>query len=173
MNGNDNHPVEKPVREPYDESTMTRLARMESRVSVVEVDVATIRSSFATKDDLHAVQMLLLDAIKQQGYELRLIIDTRTDALAERIQGLEILLREQRAELLDIIHRQHTDLLDVIHAQRTDLLDVIHNQRTEIVAAFNEQRADTLKYMVSQAWRLYAFAAVLLGAVYFIARTIH
>lgn len=151
MNGNDNHPVAKQVGESYDENAVSRLTRMESRISAVEVDVATIKSSFATKDDLHAMQMALLDAIKQQGLELRANFDARSDGLLTRIQNLELLIQQQRTELLGLIQQQRIDTERFVHAQQTEML----------------------KHLAGQAWRMYSFAAVLLGAVYFIARTIH
>lgn len=191
MNGDDKHPIEKTAGESYDEQAVTRLTRMESRISVVEVEVATIRSSFASKEDLHALQLALLGAIRQQGLDMR----ERTDAIVKRIHQLELMLQEQRTEFMGAIKQQRTELLDIIHRQREELIDLIKkqreeslelinrqrldtqsliaSQRQEIVDAFNEQRADTLKYMASQAWRMYAFAAALLGAVYFIARNIH
>lgn len=120
---------------------------MESRISAVEVDVATIKSSFATKDDLHAMQMALLDAIKQQGLESR----AASDALGTRIQKLELLIQQQRTDMIGLIQQQRIDTERFVHAQQTEML----------------------KHLAGQAWRMYSFAAVLLGAVYFIARTIH
>lgn len=139
MNDNDDRAVENPGPATYAENTGARLARLESRVTVVEVDVAVIRSSFATREDLHNVHRELLGSI----------------------QRLELLVREQHTVILDAIHKQREETLNAIHKQREETLQVVH-----------EQRADMLKFMVMQAWRLYAFGAALVGATYFIARNV-
>lgn len=98
--------------------TEVRLMALEARLTAVQVDLAVIRVSFATKDDIQRVLALL--------YEHKLEFQT---ALAK--------------------------------------------QREDFNAALAKQREDLHKSLMSHMWKLYGFASLMLGGVYFIARYVH
>lgn len=109
--------------------TEVRLMALEARLTAVQVDLAVIRVSFATKDDIQRVLALL--------YEHKLEFHA---ALAK---------------------------------QREDFHAALAKQREDFNAALAQQREDLHKSLMSHMWKLYGFASLMLGGVYFIARYVH
>ncbi|MYN29985.1 hypothetical protein [Duganella levis] len=87
--------------------TEVRLMALEARLTALQVDLAVIRASFATKEDIQRV------------------------------------------------------------------LTLLYEHKIEFQAAMAKQREDLHKSLMSHMWKLYGFASLMLGGVYFIARYVH
>lgn len=151
-NGNDS--VEKGRSTVYD----GRFAALETRTAAVETDVAVIRASFATKDDIQ-------------------LLRTEMHAGHERILTL---LYEHKLEMKAAMAQQREDFSAALAKQREDFNAALARQREEFNAALGKQRDDfhamhaqLLKDMRDHMWKLYGFASLMLGGVYFIARYVH
>ena len=145
---NEENSVENASRGAYDGRVEVRLAVVEKRMSAVEVDVAVIRTSFATKED---VQSLRNDI----------------HASTERIIGL---LHEHKLEFNNALAKQREDFFAALSAQREEFKDALANQRDEFKDALVEQRITLYNMQMSHMWKLYGFASLLMTGVYFIAR---
>ena len=148
---NEENPIESAPRSAYDGRVEVRLAVVEKRMSAVEVDVAVIRTSFATKEDVASLRN-----------EIR--------AATERIMGL---LHEQKLEFNIALAKQREDFFAALAAQRDEFKDALVRQREEFKDALVEQRMTLYKMHISHMWKLYGFASLLMTGVYFIARYVH
>lgn len=156
---NEENPIENAPRGAYDGRVEVRLAVVEKRVSAVEVDVAVIRNSFATKEDVQSLR-------------------NEIHASTERIIGL---LHEQKLEFTTALAKQREDFFaalavqreefkDALAAQREEFKDALAAQREEFKDALVEQRIKLYDMQMSHIWKLYGFASLLMTGVYFIAR---
>ncbi|USX12020.1 hypothetical protein NHH88_20230 [Oxalobacteraceae bacterium OTU3CAMAD1] len=96
---NDENPIENASRGAYDGRVEVRLAVVEKRMSAVEVDVAVIRTSFATKEDVASLR-------------------NEIHASTERIMGL---LHEQKLEFNIALAKQREEFKDALVEQRIEL----------------------------------------------------
>ena len=103
---NEENPIENTPRGAYDGRVEVRLAVVEKRVSAVEVDVAVIRTSFATKEDvaslrseIHASTERIMGLLHEQKLEFNM-------ALAKQREEFKEALVEQRIELYKM-HSSH------------------------------------------------------------------
>jgi hypothetical protein len=96
---NEENPIENTPRGAYDGRVEVRLAVVEKRVSAVEVDVAVIRTSFATKEDVASLR-------------------SEIHASTERIMGL---LHEQKLEFNIALAKQREEFKDALVEQRIEL----------------------------------------------------
>ena len=145
---NEENPVESASRGAYDGRVEVRLAVVEKRMSAVEVDVAVIRTSFATKEDVQSLR-------------------NEIHASTERIIGL---LHEHKLEFNNALTKQREDFFAALSAQREEFKDALANQRDEFKDALVEQRITLYNMQMSHMWKLYGFASLLMTGVYFIAR---
>ena len=145
---NEENPVESASRGAYDGRVEVRLAVVEKRMSAVEVDVAVIRTSFATKEDVQSLR-------------------NEIHASTERIIGL---LHEHKLEFNNALAKQREDFFAALSAQREEFKDALANQRDEFKDALVEQRITLYNMQMSHMWKLYGFASLLMTGVYFIAR---
>ena len=159
---NEENPIENPARSGYDGRVEVRLAVVEKRVSAMEVDVAVIRTSFATKEDvqslrneIHAFSERIMTALHEQKLEFN-------QALARQREDFHAALAEQRGEF-------HAALAK----QREEFYAALAKQREDFNAALAENRIDLYKMQMAHMWKLYGFASLLIGGVYFIARYVH
>ena len=148
---NEENPIENAPRGAYDGRVEVRLAVVEKRVSAVEVDVAVIRNSFATKEDVQSLR-------------------NEIHASTERIIGL---LHEQKLEFTTALAKQREDFFAALAVQREEFKDALAAQREEFKDALVEQRIKLYDMQMSHIWKLYGFASLLMTAVYFIARYVH
>lgn len=107
---NEENPIENAPRSAYDGRVEVRLAVVEKRMSAVEVDVAVIRTSFATKEDVAS---------------LRSEIHVST----ERIIGL---LHEQKLEFHTALAKQREEFFAALAKQREEFKDALVEQRIEL-----------------------------------------
>lgn len=96
---NEENPIENASRGAYDGRVEVRLAVVEKRMSAVEVDVAVIRTSFATKEDVASLR-------------------SEIHASTERIMGL---LHEQKLEFNIALAKQREEFKDALVEQRIEL----------------------------------------------------
>lgn len=171
-----------------------RLAVVEKRMSAVEVevDVAVIRTSFATKEDvqslrneIHVLGERVMAALYEQKLEFNVALARQRDdfnlalaklreefqsALAHHREAVTAALTQHRDEVNAMLAKQREEFKDVLVAQREEFKDALMSQRDEFRAALVEQRIDLYKMHASHMWRLYGFASLLMTGVYFIAR---
>ena len=159
---NEENPIENPHRGAYDGRVEGRLTVVEKRVSAMEVDVAVIRTSFATKEDvqalrneIHAFSERIITALHEQKLEFN-------QALARQREDFHAALARQGEQFHAALARQG----EQFHAALT-------GQREDFTAALAENRIDLYKMQMSHMWKLYGFASLLIGGVYFIARYVH
>ena len=148
---NEENPIENAPRGAYDGRVEVRLAVVEKRVSAVEVDVAVIRTSFATKEDVQSLR-------------------NEIHASTERIIGL---LHEQKLEFTVALAKQREDFFAALAVQCEEFKDALAVQREEFKDALIEQRIKLYDMQMSHIWKLYGFASLLMTGVYFIARYVH
>ncbi|MYM26067.1 hypothetical protein GTP46_25895 [Duganella sp. FT135W] len=144
---NGNEGVEKAGRPAYD----VRFAAIEARAAAVETDVAVIHASFATKDDIQ-----LLRSEMRDGHE--------------RILAL---LYEHKLEMKTAMAQQRDDFNAALAKQREDFNAALAKQWEDFHTALTTTHMDFYKFLTNQAWKLYGFASVVIGGVYFIARYVH
>ncbi len=145
---NEENPIENAPRGAYDGRVEVRLAVVEKRMSAVEVDVAVIRTSFATKEDVASLR-------------------NEIHASTERIIGI---LHEHKLEFNTALAKQRDEFKDALAKQREDFFAALSKQRDEFKDALAEQQITLYKMHTAHIWKLYGFASLLMTGVYFIAR---
>jgi hypothetical protein len=170
---NEENPIESARHGTYDGRVDVRLAVVEKRVSAVEVDVAVIRTSFATKEDvaslrneIHASTERIIGLLHEHKLEFNI-------ALAKQREDFFAALAAQREEFKHALAAQREEFKDALAAQREDFKDALAKQREEFKEALGEQRITLYKMQISHMWKLYGFASLLMTGVYFIARYVH
>lgn len=129
----------------------SRVSANEARISAVEVDLAVIRTSFATKEDVQRILTLL--------YEHKLEIH---DALSR-----------QREDFHAAMFKQREDFTAALSKQREDFTAALSKQREDFNAVLAQVQIDLHKTLISHIWKLYGLASLVLGGVYYIARYVH
>jgi hypothetical protein len=147
--------VEKGGRPAYD----VRFAAIESRIAAVEVDVAVIPANSATKEDLQ-----LLRTEMHAGHE-RIV----TLLYEHKLQMLNA-MSQQREDFQAALAKQREDFQAALAKQREDFHIAIAKQQEYFQAALLKTNVDFYKFITNQAWKLYGFASLVIGGVYFIAR---
>ncbi|USX24561.1 hypothetical protein NHH73_18280 [Oxalobacteraceae bacterium OTU3CINTB1] len=132
------------------------------RMSAVEVDVAVIRTSFATKEDVQSLRN-----------EIHASTERIIGLLHEHKLEFNNALAKQREEFKDALAKQREDFFAALSAQREEFKDALANQRDEFKDALVEQRITLYNMQMSHMWKLYGFASLLMTGVYFIARYVH
>lgn len=120
--------------------TEIRLSAVETRIAAVQVDLAIVRASFATKDD---------------------------------VQRILSLLHHQQLEFNTALASQQLDFQKALDQQRLEFQTALAKQREDFNVALMEVKLEVHKALLSQTWRLYGFASLMMGGVYFIARYVH
>ncbi|SHN39518.1 hypothetical protein SAMN05192549_1109 [Duganella sacchari] len=121
------------------------------RIGALEKEVAVMQSSLATKDDFHALR-------------------TEMQASHERILTL---LYEHKLEFQQALATQREDFHTALAQQREYFNAALAKQREEFYAALAETKLDLHKALIGHIWKLYGFASLVVGGVYFIARYVH
>ncbi|USX18301.1 MICOS complex subunit MIC60 [Oxalobacteraceae bacterium OTU3REALA1] len=192
---NEENPIENASRGAYDGRVEVRLAVVEKRMSAVEVDVAVIRTSFATKEDvqslrneIHAFSERIITALNEQKLEFNIAMSKQREefqaafahhreevnaALTHHREDVNAALTHHRDEFNAALthHREEVNLM--IAKQREDFFGALFTQRDEFKDALVEQRIDLYKMHMAHMWKLYGFASLLMTGVYFIARYVH
>lgn len=140
---NGNEGVEKGARAAYD----GRFAAIEARIAAGETEVAVIRASFATKDDIQ-------------------LLRTEMHAGHERILTL---LYDHKLEMKTAMAQQREDFITALATQREEFHAALGKQRDDFYAMHFRLQ----KEIINQMWKLSGFASLLIGGVYFIARYVH
>jgi hypothetical protein len=109
--------------------TEIRLSAVETRIAALQVDLAIVRASFATKDDVQRI--------------------------------------------LTLLHQQQLEFHIALEQQRLEFHTALAKQREDFNVALAEVKLELHKALLSQTWKLYGFASLMLGGVYFIARYVH
>jgi hypothetical protein len=146
-NTNENQSVENAARSAYDTKADGWLTVTETRVTTVEVDVAVIRNSFATKEDVQHIVALL--------YDHKLASQLAHSVLREDVHAV---LARQREEFNAALSKHRDEVTLALAQLRTDLL---------------AGQVEMHKTLIGHIWKLYGFASLLMGGVYFIARYVH
>ena len=181
---NEENPIENASRGAYDGRVEVRLAVVEKRMSAVEVDVAVIRTSFATKEDvqslrneIHAFSERIITVLNEQKLEFNIAMSKQREefqaAFAHHREEVNAALTHHRDEFNAALthHREEVNLM--IAKQREDFFGALFTQRDEFKDALVEQRIDLYKMHMAHMWKLYGFASLLMTGVYFIARYVH
>jgi hypothetical protein len=187
----ENTRIENAGRAAYDGRTDSRFAAMETRMATVEVDLAVIRSSFATKDDVQRIMAILHEhslefarqradfqagLVQQREYFNAALAMQRGEfysALAKQREELNAALVKQREELNAALVKQREELNAGLAKQREDFAAALASQKEYFNAALATQQVELHKAMMGHIWKLYGSASLLIGAVYFIARFVH
>lgn len=178
---NEENPIENAPRGAYDGRVEVRLAVVEKRVSAVEVDVAVIRNSFATKEDvaslrneIHAFSERVITALHEQKLEFNVALAKQREdfnaALAHHREEVRLMMSKQREDFFAALATQREEFKEALATQREEFKEALSNQRDEFKDALVEQRITLYKMQMSHIWKLYAFASLLMTGVYFIAR---
>jgi len=109
--------------------TEIRLSGVATRIAALQVDLAIVRASFATKDDVQRI--------------------------------------------LTLLHQQQLEFHIALEQQRLEFHTALAKQREDFNVALAEVKLEVHKALLSQTWKLYGFASLMLGGVYFIARYVH
>ena len=150
--------VEQMGRSPYD----VRFAANESRIAAEEVDLAVIRNSFATKDDVQRILALL--------YEHKLEMQ---NAMSKQREDFYAELSKQRQGFDAALSIQREDFHAALSKQREDFNAAFSKQREDFNAVLARVQIDLNKTLISHIWKLYGLASLVLGGVYYIARYVH
>ncbi|MTV39771.1 hypothetical protein [Duganella radicis] len=152
MHGANEHPrVEDSARSSYD-----------VRIAALETDVAVIRNSFATKDDITALRAEMNashERILALIYEFKLEVQTNS--------------AKQREEFYAALARQREEFNAALAKQREELNAALAKQREDLHTALADTKMDLHRALMGHVWKLYGFASLLLGGVYYIARYVH
>ncbi|MYM36656.1 hypothetical protein GTP38_20200 [Duganella sp. FT94W] len=148
---NENQGAASQSRNVYDVSSEKRLSAVEARLTAVEVDVAVTKANCATKDDLQTLR-----AEMHAGHE-RIIA----------------MLYEHELEFQADQAKQRDEFRTALAEQRQYFQAALTGQRDDFQAGMGKQRDDLYHLMLNQMWKLYGFALLMLGGVYFIARYVH
>ena len=159
---NEENPIENAPRGAYDGRVDVRLAVVEKRVSAVEVDVAVIRNSFATKEDVASLRN-----------EIHASTERIIGLLHEQKLEFTMALAKQREDFFAALAAQREEFKEALTAQREEFKDALAAQREEFKDALVEQRIKLYDMQMSHIWKLYGFASLLMTGVYFIARYVH
>jgi hypothetical protein len=159
---NETEAIDNGPRSAYDGRADVRLAVVEKRISAVEVDVAVIRTSFATKEDVQAVRN-----------EIYVLTERMVSGFAEQKLEFNMALAKQREEFNAALAKQGEEFRIALARQREEFYAALAKQSAEFHAALGEQRIDLYKMHTAHIWRLYGFASLLMTGVYFIARYVH
>ena len=131
----------------------------------VERDVAVIRATCATKDDI----AMLVDRLDQQRAELTLRMNQQCGELTLRIDKqcgeLSLRMDQQRDELLRRIDRQSEQM----HQQHVVVLEKI----AQLSDSMKDGQTEMYRTLGGWAWRLYGLIGLAMSVAYFIARTVH
>ncbi|MRX09854.1 hypothetical protein GJ697_18610 [Pseudoduganella sp. FT25W] len=194
-NTNENERVENAARSAYD-------AVIEKRIAAVETDVAVIRNSFATKEDAQRILTLLYDqklefktaegalredfhaAFARHREEWSAALAKQREefnaALAKQKEEFNGALAKQKEELNAALAKQREEFNAALAKQRDEFNVALAKQREYIDAALAQLRVDILagqldmqKTMMNHMWKLYGFASLVVGGVYYIARYVH
>ncbi|MYM67582.1 hypothetical protein GTP45_12160 [Pseudoduganella sp. FT55W] len=155
---NGNEGVENAGRPAYD----VRFAAIETRLAAQEVDVAVIRANCATKEDIQ-----LLRTEMHAGHERILTL------LYEHKLQMQSAMAQQREDFLTALAKQREDFHTALAKQREDLHAALAKQREDFNAALAKTQVDLHKAILSHTLKLYGFASLVIGGVYFIARYVH
>lgn len=181
---NETESIDNGPRSAYDGRADVRLAVVEKRVSAVEVDVAVIRSSFATKEDVQSLRNeiyvlteRMVSGFAEQKLEFNMALAKQREefnaALAKQGEEFRIALAKQGEEFRLALATQGEEFRLALAKQREEFYAALAKQSEEFHAALGEQRIDLYKMHTAHIWRLYGFASLLMTGVYFIARYVH
>ncbi|NVM78471.1 dsDNA-binding SOS-regulon protein [Duganella sp. SG902] len=154
------------------------------RIAALETDVAVIRNSFATKDDITALRAEMHASHERLFaliYEFKLEVQTNSAKQREEFQtehatlrfDFKVALDKQREELNTALAKQREELNAALAKQREEFNAALAKQREDFHIALQETRMDLHRALMGHVWRLYGFASLLLGCVYYIARYVH
>lgn len=110
-------PVENDPRASYYGRAEVRFAAMEARLVAVEVDVAVIRTNFATKDDVQSLRAEIhaaTERIMKVLYEHKLEFN---HALAKQCEDLHAALARQHEEFGVALARQRRALKSLVGSE--------------------------------------------------------
>lgn len=181
---NENPRVEDSGRSSYD-----------VRIAALETDVAVIRNSFATKEDIAALRAEMnagFERLFALIYEFKLEVqanssehreEVRTElathrydfkvALDEQREHFSAALFSQREEFNVALSMQREAFNAALSTQREEFNIALYKQREDFHTALQETRMDLHRALMGHVWKLYGFASLLLGGVYYIARYVH
>jgi hypothetical protein len=165
MNGKDHDPsLENPMPSSYPELG-ARVHGLEVRMTTVEKDIAVIRATCATKDDI----AMLLERMNQQHVAMLEKISELTHEVRKGHADLRDEIRKGDAELRDEIKKGDAELRDEMQKRYAELSEQIHRGQVEIY----KSHGDIYKHLEEIAWRVYGVIALAMSAAYFIARYVH
>jgi hypothetical protein len=149
--GEESNRIENAARSGYDGRTELRFSAAETRIAAVEVDVAVIRTSYATKEDMQRIISIL--------HEHKLEF---TNGFAR-----------QRDDFNAAMAKQRDDFNAAMAKQREDFSAALALQQAAFCGALAQQSLDLHKTLMGHIWKFYGFASVLVAAVYYVARYVH
>jgi DNA anti-recombination protein RmuC len=129
--GEENNRIENAPRSAYDGRTEMRFAAMDKRIAAVEVDVAVIRTSFATKDDVQRVIAIL--------HEHKLEF---TNGFACPRDDFHIALATHRDEFNQALAQHRADVNQALTQHRADFTQALTQHRADFTQALAQHRAD-------------------------------
>ncbi|MBV7534426.1 hypothetical protein KW842_01475 [Duganella sp. sic0402] len=165
------------------------------RLAAMEVNLAVVRASGATKDDLQLLRNEMLagherilvllhehklqsqTAMSQQRDELNAALSKLREefnaALSAQRLDFHAALSKLREDFNAALSKQRDDFNAALSKQREDFNAGLSKQREDQHTALAQVQIDLHKAMMSHMWKLYGFASLMLGGVYFIARYVH
>lgn len=173
----ENNRIENASRSAYDGRMDVRFIAIETRIAALEVDVAVIRTSFATKDDVQRIMAILhehkLEFTKGFADQRADLADQRAEfhsALSKNREDFNIALSEQSAKLTAALAQQNEKFTVALAQQNHNLTTSLAQQSERFDSALATHRDDLNKTLMSHIWKFYGFAVVLMSGVYYIAR---
>jgi uncharacterized protein YajQ (UPF0234 family) len=193
--GEENNRIENGPRSAYDGKMDVRFIAIETRIAAMEVDVAVIRTSFATKDDVQRIIAMLHEQklefsngfATQRGDFNSALANHREDftaaltkqgeyftaALAKQKEDFTAALAQQSEKLTAALAQQNERLMTALTQQGEKLTAAMAQQSERFDTALSKQRDDLYKILMSHIWKFYGFTVVLMSGVYYLARYVH
>ena len=99
-----------------------------SSLQLYELTRTFIKDKEKAKAFVEKIEATVDDKMEQRFEHLA----TKSDLAALKVELMDMLFR-QKEELMGVIHTQKEELMGVIHTQKEELMGVITQQRTELI----------------------------------------
>lgn len=172
-NANEEHRVEEGALNAYD-----------VRLRAVEKDVAVMKTSFATKEDiervmtaLHQLELRFTSALASHREEVILALARQREdfqaALASHAQQFYASQERQNELFNAALAKQDEKLSAALAKQSEQFSAAVSRLELKVTTDLSQTKIDLYTIHMNHMWKLYGAASLLVAGVYFIARYVH
>lgn len=94
-------------------------------------------------------------------------------ATKDDFHALRTEMQASHERILTLLYEHKLEFQQALAQQREYFNAALAKQREEFYAALAETKLDLHKALIGHIWKLYGFASLVVGGVYFIARYVH